>query len=332
MPVAEARTAMKRAIRTVILFLLTLVVACSGGAATPVVPGAPVVDRAWPLRGVPDPGADPAVLLLDLDGQGWCTGALLASDVVLTARRCVSVLTGDPSCPARGAQVSGGVDLTNVRVLVGVDAATAQERARGRAVLVPDGDVLCGADLALLLLDGTIDDVAPLVVQPTGAAVGDHVRSVAFESGQQLVRDHVSVVAVSAVEIELAEAPCDATPGGPAIDETSGQVVGVISRSGPSCGAADGYDVDSRTDAFLMLVQEALAEGQASHASHQAKEKKGAVDLGASCTRGADCAAGACVSYAGAEYCTRTCDPTDKCPSKYKCMGAQSGSTVCVQE
>jgi len=219
-----------------------------------------------------------------------------------------------------------------VRVLVGEDVGTAEERARGRAVLVPQGDVLCGADIALLLLDGTIDDIEALVVQPTGAPVGAHVRSVSFENGQQLVRDHVSVAAASPSEIELAEAPCDATPGGPAIDETSGQVVGVISRSGPSCGAADGYDVDTRPDAFGMLVQEALAEGQVSHAAHQAKEVKGAVDLGASCTRGADCAAGACVSYAGAQYCTRTCDPTDRCPSKYKCMGAESGSTICVQE
>ncbi len=317
----------------VALLHVLLAVACSGGPAAPIVPGAPVVDRAWPLRGVPDPGADPAVVMLDLAGNGWCAGALLASDVVLTARSCVSVLTGGSlACPAAAPQISGGVDLTNVHVYVGDDIATAEERAQGRAVLVPEGDVLCGADIALLLLDATIDDVAPLVVQPTGAPVGAHVRSVGCESGRKLVRDHVAVVAASSLELELAEAPCDTTPGAPAIDETSAQIVGIVSRSGPTCAAADGYDVDTRTDAFMTLVEEALAEGQSSHATDQAKEKKGPVDMGASCTHGTDCAAGVCVTYAGAEYCTRTCDPTDHCPTDYKCMGDQSGSTVCVQE
>ena len=311
--------------------LLAGLVTCSGGPAAPAVLGAPVVDLSWPVRGVPDPGADPAVVLLDLDAQGWCTGALLASDVVLTARQCVSILTGVLECPAQGAQVLSSVDVTNVRVLVGDDLATAEERARGRAILVPQGDVLCGADVALLLLDATIDDVAPLVVQPTGAPVGDHVRTVACLGGNKLVRDHVSVVAISSLEIELAEAPCEATPGAPAIDETSGQVVGLLSRGGPSCGATDGYDVDTRTDAFMTLVDEALSEGQSSHASDQAKEKKGPVDMGASCTHGTDCAAGVCVTYAGAQYCTRACNPTDRCPSKYKCMGTQSDLTVCVQ-
>jgi hypothetical protein len=330
--IAEGRVAMMRMLLTTALVHVLLTVACSGGPTAPIVPGAPVVDRAWPLRGVPDPGADPAVVMLDLAGNGWCAGALLASDVVLTARSCVSVLAGSLECPASGPQIVDGVDLTNVHVYVGDDIATAEERAQGRAVLVPDGDVLCGADIALLLLDATIDDVAPLVVQPTGAPVGAHVRSVGCEGGEKLVRDHVAVVATSSLELELAEAPCDTAPGAPAIDETSGQVVGIVSRSGPSCGAADGYDVDTRIDAFMTLVEEALAEGQASHATDQAKEKKGPVDMGASCTRGADCAAGVCVTYANAEYCTRSCDPTDHCPTDYKCMGAQSGSTICVQE
>jgi Trypsin len=315
------------------LLLLVALVACSGDAGAPSLAGAPVVDVARPLVGVVDPGADPAVVLLEADGRDPCSGALLAADVVLTARRCVSMTEGDLGCPASGPQVTGAIDLTTLRVLVGTDAATATERARGRAVLVPEGDVLCGADIALVLLDATIDDVAPLVVQPTGAAVGDHVRSVAFSGGQEQVRDHVPVLEASSRELELVEGPCVATAGGPAIDETSGQVVGLVSRSGPSCDAgAAGYDVDTRTDAFQELIAQALAEGSTVHETDQAKEKKGPIDLGASCTGGAGCSAGACVRYQGSEYCTRTCDPTDKCPSDYKCMGAQSGVTVCVEE
>jgi hypothetical protein len=292
----------------------------------------PSVDVASPLRGIPDPGADPAVVLLDLGGQGLCVGALLASDLVLTARRCVSVVAGDTTCPAAGPQVSGGMDLETIRVLVGDDVSSAVERARGRAMLVPDGDVLCGADVALLLLDATIDEVAPLVVQATGAAAGDRVRTVGFASGRKIVRDHVAVTAVSSRELSLAEAPCDGVAGGPAVDESSGQVVGVLSRSAPGCTADGAYDVDTRTDAFSSMVNSALAQATQSHAAHQSREKKGPVDVGASCARGADCAAGTCVAYVDAQYCSRPCDAHDKCPSDYRCMASRQGPMSCVAE
>jgi hypothetical protein len=312
--------------------LLVAVLACSSAPPSPLAASPPSVDLAVPARGVPDRQADPAVVLLDVAGQGWCTGALLAPDVVLTARRCISILTGDPRCPPVGPQIAGARDLTTIRVLVGEDAALAAERARVRSAITPGGDLLCGADVALLALDATIDDVAPLVVHPMGAAVGDHVRTVAYAGGHRLVRDHVPVAASSSREISLAEAPCEGTDGGPAIDEATGEVVGVLSRSGPACTASDGYDVDTRADAFLMLVERALAAGASAHGSHQVKPKKGPVDLGASCVRASECAAGACVDYAGAQYCTRLCSAIDRCPNKYRCMGTREGPTTCVGE
>ncbi|HEY1690718.1 MAG TPA: trypsin-like serine protease [Polyangiaceae bacterium] len=324
--------------RLVVLLLVSTLlfavhaVACSSTPSNPLATAPPSVAVASPFLGIRDPGADPAVVLLDLDGQGVCAGALLASDVVLTARRCVSILSGPYDCPAGGPQVADGVDLTNIRVLTGDLASTAVERARGRAVLLPQGDVLCGADVALLLLDSPIDDVAPLVVRPTGAAVGDHVRTVGFASGAKVVRDHVAVSAVTPVEIAVAEAPCDGAFGGPAIDEGTGQIVGVLARGGPSCGASDAYDVDTRTDAYADLVAEALAEGTQSHEAYQAKEKKSPVDVGADCSAGSDCAAGACVSYAGSQYCTRGCDAHDTCPTHYRCMGGDEGRFACVLE
>jgi hypothetical protein len=310
--------------------LPVLVVACSSAPSMPDL-ASPSVDRASPLLGTPDRGADPAVVLLDVAGAGTCTGALLAPDVVLTARRCISLPTGDAVCPATGTQVAGTRDLTTIRVLTGDDAASATERARVRAAIVPAGDVLCGADVALLALDATVDDVAPLVVRATGAAVGDHVRTVAYAAGQKLVREHVLVAAVSSREISLAESPCDGPGGGPALDEVTGEVVGVRSRSGPACSASDGYDVDTRVDAFLPLVTQALSAGAVAHGSHLAREKKSPLDLGSACARGADCAAGVCVAYASAQYCTRTCGPTDRCPPKTRCMASGDGPSVCVE-
>jgi hypothetical protein len=314
------------------LLVVVAVVACSAAPSSSVLWPPPSVDVALPLRGIRDPGADPAVVLLDLGVDGLCSGALLASDVVLTARSCIALHTSGWQCPAQGPQVTRNRDLSTLRVLVGEDAASAVERARGRAVLAPSGETLCGADIAVLLLDSTIDDIAPLVAHPTGAAVGDHVRSVSYGGGHKLVRDHVPIAAASSGEIELDEGPCDGTPGGPAIDESSGEVVGILSRSGPACNDRRGYDVDTRTDVFAALIDDALAEGARSHAAHQAKQKKGPVDLGASCAQGSDCAAGACVEFGGSRYCTRSCSPDDRCPSKTRCMGTQEESTVCVEE
>src|ERR1022692_1880754 len=157
-----------------------LLVACSGDPPPSIATIAPSADQAAPVSGTPDRGDDPAVVALDLAGQRLCTGALIAADVVITARHCVSILAGSVDCPAKGAQVSRSSPAQSIRVLVGDDVSSAVERARGRALVVPATDSLCGADLALLLLDEPIDDVQALTVRPTGAANGDRVRSVTF--------------------------------------------------------------------------------------------------------------------------------------------------------
>jgi hypothetical protein len=317
--------------RALPLAFALLVLACSSQA-----PGAfagpPNAEIAPSLTGIPDRGYDPAIVLLNVAGQGWCTGTLLEEDVVLTARLCVELPAGSLSCPATGPQVSGTRDLTTVSVLVGDTVATAVERARGQDVILPPGDDLCGDDLALLLLDSTIDDIAPVLVSPTGAAQGDHVRSVAFGGGVKLVRDHVPVAATSSAELELSEAPCVGSPGGAALDETTGELVGVVSRSGPACGDAVGWDVATRPDAFYALIEEALSRGQVSHATDQAKDTKGPVDLGAGCAEPSRCAAGVCVTYSGAEYCTQLCSPSDPCPSDYTCTASTAAATVCIHE
>jgi hypothetical protein len=304
---------------------LVVLVACSGAPDPPAALSAPQLDLALPLRGVADHAYDPAVVLLAIGGQPFCTGTLLEEDVVITARRCIEILQGDTACPA-GSELDER-DLDTVHVLVGDDVASAIDRAQGRAVVLPPGDALCGQDL-----DAPIDDIAPVALSPTGAAQGDHVRTSAFGTDAKLVRDHVPVTDASSRELALAQAPCVGLPGGAVIDETSGALVGVISRGGPSCASASGWEIATRTDAFFPLIEQALTLGTMSDASHMAKEKKGPVDQGASCSAGSQCAAGACVAYGGAQYCTRVCGPTDACPTSTRCMTSAQSTTVCVAE
>ena len=306
-----------------------LIAACSVQLQSAGSPG-PSIDEAMPLKGVADRGVDPSVVAIDIAGTALCTGALLASDVVLTARRCLYAIPADDPCPANGVQGAARRSPADLHVLVGEDLVTAEDRARAFEFVEPPGDALCGSDVAVLLLDTPIDDRVPLAMRPTAAAIGDHLRSVGFDVQQKLVRDHVQVTSTTATELSLDEATCRTAPGTPAIDEATGALVGIYSRGAPACEALGAEDVYSRLDT-ASFVDDALALGRKATAAHAAKEVKGPVDMGASCAEGEDCAAGVCASYGGAEYCSRTCGPHDKCPAHFRCMQSVQGPSACVE-
>ena len=292
-------------------FAVAVVAACSGQPPPAVGAQGPSIDQAPALRGVADRGDDPAVVLLDVGGGRACSGALVASDAVLTARDCVPT------------------PVSQLRVLAGETPASAIERAHGREAFVP---LPGGAGVALVMLDATLDDVAPLAVRTTAPAVGDHVRTVGFAPGAKLVRDHVPVLSMGARAFDVGEAPCTVAPGGPAIDESTGEVVGALEGGGPGCDAGGARDAEARLDVALPFVTQALLVGRRVTASHAARTKKGDIDLGASCEHGSDCAAGVCVTYAGAQYCSRTCSAHDRCPSRFRCMLSRQGPMVCAEE
>jgi hypothetical protein len=275
-------------------------------------------------------GSDPAVVAIDSGGSVACAGTLLAPDVVLTARHCVSFSDGGSECtqadrappPLRQAESLG------VRVTDGSEFLAA--RVRGRDILVPPGAVGCGEDVALLLLEQPIDTVRAIGVRKDGIAIGGHVRSVGFAAEpdggfRKRVRDHVVVVDTAATELLLHEAACTSGCGGPAIDEMTGQVVGVVSRGGPE------GDVATRTDVFSSFVDGVLSqEGSSRVGAGAAREKKGPVDMGANCTTGADCAAGVCVTEAARRYCSRSCSAHDHCPAHFRCARSAQGAAICL--
>jgi len=338
-----------RSPRTGLLRTLVLVSGCSGQATSTLPSNAPTVDVVTPPPGVADRGDDPAVVAIDgLDAPGAppCAGVLVAPDVVLTARHCVSLSVGPIACPSEDAGAPPPLRTpASLRVLVGDDVSTAAPRARGRGILVPAASSMCGADIALLLLDVPIDDIEPLVVRPTGAAQGDHLRAVGWRlpvrggSAPKILRDHLLVLDASPTELELAEGPIGG--GGPVLSETTAEVLGVFSRSGDDPSRA----VYTRSDAFVALVGSALAESDSALVSVRGleKPKKGAVDLGANCVAGGDCAAGVCVSVSAGpgaapggppvldRYCSRTCGSRDRCPAGFRCQRSQGGLEVCTE-
>jgi hypothetical protein len=207
-------------------------------------------------------------------------------------------------------------------------------RAAVRSILAAPPDGACGADVALLWLEEPIDAVQPLGIHKEGIARGGHVRSVGFapdtsvQSGVvKRVRDHVAVIDTTPTEVLLRETACTCGCGGPAIDESSGEIVGVVSRGGPE------GDIAARVDAFAAFIDQALAQGgPRPRTSGIEKGKKGPVDMGANCAVASDCAAGVCVTDAARTYCSRSCSAHDHCPTHFRCTVAAQGSSVCVEK
>lgn len=213
-----------------------------------------------------------------------CSGALVAPNLVLTARHCVSrAVTATPSCDARGRSHNGehlaeDVDPAAISIYTGSQVRPDTDRPVARAVrtIHPTGQVLCDADVAFLVLDREIEGAAVLPMRLHGTVqAGDVVVPMGFGGGPanivglKVSRDRSVVLAAGPAanastgavlgprEFEVDRATCRGDSGGPALDGFTGEIVGVVSRGG-SCSAA-GNHVYTRVDAYAKLARHALA-------------------------------------------------------------------------
>lgn len=213
-----------------------------------------------------------------------CSGAVVAPNLVLTARHCVAqALTAMPACDALGRSHNGphigpDIDPSQIGVYIGARVSVMSEppRARGIQTVHPSTRVLCDADVSFVVLDRVLEGVTILPMRLDGAVEsGDWVIPVGFgggmsnEIGKRVPRSTSPVLTVGpgansttgAVlgphEFEVDTATCRGDSGGPALDVRTGEVVGVVSRGG-SC-VASGNHVYTRIDAYAELAQLAFA-------------------------------------------------------------------------
>jgi hypothetical protein len=214
-----------------------------------------------------------------------CSGALIAPNVVLTARHCVArILTDSVVCTEEGTSSRGMEHFTadeppaNIGIFLGAAPSFSKSPvAVGKTIIAPPGNVLCNADFAILVLDRAIDGVEPLAIRTTAnARVGESIRAVGYGAndaktpmGTRFRREQVPVLAVGKGisesdtrlgehEFEVGKSICEGDSGGPAISELTGAVIGVVSRGG-DCGDDYGH-VYTSPAGFKELFDRAFAE------------------------------------------------------------------------
>lgn len=203
-----------------------------------------------------------AVVGLDLDGEGACSGTLIAPRVVMTARHCVSYTPEAVDCSMKR-QITGDRDPTTIGVSTG-SSLPGTAVARGASLVVPAGTSLCEHDVAFIVLDRDVTGITPLSIATEAPTTGEKIRFVGYgrrgddaDYGQKRSRT-VPIREVADAEIAVGEVTCSGDSGGPALSSTK-RIVGVVSRGGPSCQGSDVTNIATRADVFADLAARAIA-------------------------------------------------------------------------
>jgi hypothetical protein len=191
-------------------------------------------------------------------GFGVCTGTLIAKNLVLTAQHCVSELSGGRGIDCDSTTFTSRLEPGDIRVATETRLRGNSDFYRVETIVTPEGDGVCGKDIALLRLRQTVDsgEAVPRVPQlETEVTEGDVFTAMGYgttgenESGRAGTRRRLEGRRVRCVgascygryvqdgEFVGSGGTCQGDSGGGAYGSDE-KVFGVLSRGGGDCDTA----------------------------------------------------------------------------------------------
>ena len=217
------------------------------------------------VGGTASGGARDAVVVLARfsagERVGLCTATVVAPNLVVTARHCVSAVDPVTACgsdgnPVAGAMLQGDRAPGDLAVFVGQGGRTPNfddEKlavTRGKTLVVDDATTICNRDLAFVILAAKLNvPVAPIRLGPPTSnealtAVGWGITEIGEVPASRMERTGLALLGagpmldpndarygIGDAEVLVSESACAGDSGSPLLAR-SGAVLGVASRAG----------------------------------------------------------------------------------------------------
>ena len=187
------------------------------------------------------------------DSSALCTASLIAPNLLLTARHCVSQGVTEDSVQCGVTKLGAPYPASD---FFATNAAQPQNNSpvfKAIDVRVPDqGADTCGYDMALIILASNVPASVSVPLVPRidrGVLPGEHYKAVGYglnetgkSTGGRMERLDLTIACqpgscgegVGSTEFLGDTGICSGDSGGPALDD-AGKIVGVVSRAGADC-------------------------------------------------------------------------------------------------